>query len=76
MVTRGELSHAVRLLRSNGIAPNNDATLRQLTDPLLRPPARIRDLSDEFLGHQPDEKVVPDRSKFLVNLRGVRCGLG
>ncbi len=75
LVARSELSHAARLLRSNGVAPGTPETLTQLTDPTLRPPAQLRPLTPEVLNYIPDQKVHLDRDRFVRNLRSTRRGL-
>ena len=75
LVSRGELSHAARLLRSMGLAPGTLETLRQLTDPRLRPPDRLCATPAEVFAFVPDEAVELDRSKFAANLKSTRRGL-
>jgi len=74
LASRGELSSASRLLRSNGLAPGNEETLHQLTDPNLRPPSRILDFPAEVLNYQPDEAVQLSKPIFISNLRSARRG--
>jgi len=75
LVANGELSHAARLIRSNGLAPGDDDTLRQLADTNLRPLDRLRPLPAEVDAYRPDVVVELDRGKFIGNLRRAPRGL-
>ena len=75
LIEQGELSHAARLLSSNGIAPGNLETLRQLTDPLLRPPAPLHPIPPDIANYRPSETVELDKRLFVRNLRTARRGL-
>ena len=75
LVSKGELSHASRLIRSNGMAEGNDATLNQLRDVNLRPPQRLREISPEVMNYRSDEDVQLDFDRFVANLRSSRRGL-
>ena len=72
LAARGELSNAARLIRSNGLAPGDDNTLAQLTDPALRPQVRQKDLTMSVSEYLPDEHVQLDKERFISNLRRAR----
>ena len=61
LASRGELSHASRLLRSSDLAPGTDETLAELTNPEFRPQVQARELPSEVLNYIPDEPVQFNR---------------
>ena len=65
LASQGELSHAARLIRSNGVAPGTPETLAQLTDPALRPPHRMQDIPHQAYNYRPDEKVELNKDLFI-----------
>ena len=75
LIKQGELSHASRILRSEGVAPGNEDTFRQLNDPQLRPPRLTRPLSHESQTYVPESPVELDGDIFISNLRSARKGL-
>ena len=75
LIKKGELSHAARLIKSVGLAPGNQDTLAQLTDPNLRPREQIQPLSNEILQYEPAASFRLDRGRFARNLRKARRGL-
>ena len=73
LAERGELSHAARLLKSNGLAPGTHATLVELRN---QRPQVLRDpLPPEAVEHQPQEPVRLDADIFTAVLRDARKGL-
>ena len=58
----GELSAARQALIAEPLAPTSDSTLRELTDPVRRPPHPYRPLPPELLDFQPEAPVALDRA--------------
>ena len=75
LIKRGELSHAARVLTSTGIAPGTQATLDELTDPLLRPALPAEPLPPDLADFAPARDVDLDRDVFATVLRRTRRGL-
>ncbi len=69
-----ELSKARTLLSSSGLAPCNDDTLAQLTDPNLRLTELSTPIPPEAVLHRPFQKIELDRRGLLEALR--RAGRG
>ena len=71
----GELSAARQALLSAPLAPEDDDTYQQLTDPSRRPRVPYGALPPELLAWSPDAPVALNRSALLTNLRRARKGL-
>ena len=61
LIENGELSHASRMLCSNGVAPGDANTLAQLRDPALRPAEQVRPLPHHVRHVVLDRDVELDR---------------
>ena len=70
----GELSSARQALEGALVAPGNEETRAQLTDPSRRPPVPRTPLAREFVEHNPEDQVVLDGEVLLKNLRNSRRG--
>ena len=62
LIGHGELSHAARNLQSNGIAAGNMETLREFSDPRLRPQHLIRPIPDEVLHYNAGDALQIDKT--------------
>ena len=69
------MSNAARELLSSGLAPGNDATLRELQNPQLRPATPTEPFPDGFQAFQPASPITLDRDLFGYALRQTRRGL-
>ena len=73
-IGKGELSHAARELQAQEIAPGNEATLRELRDPALRPARRSEPLPEALDNFAPSFLVALDKTIFGETLRRCRKG--
>ena len=69
-----ELTRARVQLCSNGIAPGNDETLRELTDPELRPAELTEQLPAEATTHRPERPLDLDDRQLREALRSACKG--
>ena len=74
LVHLGELSAARQALESAEVAPGTLATLRELTNPVRRPPVPRQGLSEDLRHFEPREPFQLDAGEFLVCLRTARRG--
>ena len=74
-VRAGEASHARQTLTASNLAPGDGETLRQLSDPVARPPVLSVPIPEEVLGFQPAAPIELDMKLFLQTLRSTRRGV-
>ncbi|CAE7607217.1 unnamed protein product [Symbiodinium sp. CCMP2592] len=74
LVHLDELSAASRALTAEPLAPGNDDTLAELTDPDKRPPHPYAALPDAVLAFQAEHECPLPMPAFLAALRGARRG--
>eukprot|EP00973_Karenia_brevis_P020689 2841670-Karenia_brevis.AAC.1 len=70
----GELSHAARVLKSAGLAPGTDDTLRELRHPRLRPQQAAEPLPEYLFEMRGVDQVGLDKQQFAEALRLSRKG--
>eukprot|EP00959_Pyramimonas_sp_CCMP1952_P377756 7912621-Pyramimonas_sp.AAC.1 len=66
LIKQGELSHAARVISSNGLAPGDDNTYAELTDRRLRPEEPSEDLPNNCPQFAPAEPIHLDRNLFAT----------
>ena len=74
LVSKGELSHAARELKSKGLAPGTDRALAELTDPELRPVLPAEPIPETARQYQPPGKLAMGKKVFSETLRQSRRG--
>ena len=74
LVRLGEVSRARQALTSPALALGNEATLRELQDPALRPPALTEELPEEAMSLRPETPLQLDNNFLIRALRGARRG--
>ena len=74
LIHQGELSHAARKLVSAEIAPGNQRTLNELTNPSLRPAQLSEPLPDGCANFVPEHPLALNKQIFADVLRQCRRG--
>ena len=69
-----EVSRARVHLTSSGLAPGNQDTLRQFTDPELRPAHPSKQIPEEVLSFAPSQKLTLQADGLLSALRATGRG--
>ena len=74
LVCMGELSAGRQALEGAPVAPGNDRTLRELRNPVRRPPQLRAPLSEDLQTAQPQVPFELDQALLLKNFKSARRG--
>ena len=74
LVCMGELSAGRQALEGAPVAPGNDRTLRELRNPVRRPPQLRAPFSEDLLTAQPEIPFQLDQGLLVKNLKSARRG--
>ena len=74
LVCMGELSAGRQALEGAPVAPGNDRTLRELHNPVRRPPQLRAPLSEDLQTAQPEIPFQLDQGLLVKNLKSARRG--
>ena len=74
LIHTGKLSARRQALERAPVAPGDDKTLRELRNPVRRPPQLRAPLSDSLLAARPEVPFEVDQALLIMSLKSARCG--